>query len=352
MDKIAIIGMGCLFPEAQSPEQFFDVLMKGRDVTTPLSARELGVDPKFYVHPRPGTPDKIGYHTNGHIRDFRFDPRGYRLGPSHLESLDRIYQWPIHAAGQALDDSGYRNRSKALGACGIILGNPTFPTLSSKRIFSGIHHLALEPYLQKLLHRSDFTLAEPWPEAMSDFNARTVGLPARVAGQALGLGGPRYEVDAACATSLYVVQLASYHLLSGQADMMLAGAVCCPDYLYVDHGFQMLRAFPPAGGRSLPFDRSSQGIKIGEGAGFLVLKRYRDAVRDHDRIRAVVEAIGLSNDGGGKHILMPSSAGQILALERAYGQRERRVDYIECHATGTPLGDATELATLERFFRR
>ena len=76
MDKIAIIGMGCLFPEAQSPEQFFDVLMKGRDVTTPLSARELGVDPKFYVHPRPGTPDKIGYHTNGHIRDFRFDPRG------------------------------------------------------------------------------------------------------------------------------------------------------------------------------------------------------------------------------------------------------------------------------------
>lgn len=350
MDKIAIIGMGCLFPEAQNPEQFFNVLMEKRDVTTPLTARELGVDPQFYFHPQLGTPDKIGYHNNGHIRGFQFDPRGYRLEPSHLEGLDRIYQWPIYGAGQAIKDSGYWNRSEELGACGIILGNPTFPTLSSKRIFSRIHHLALEPYLQKLLHRSDFTLAEPLDEKMSDYNARTSGLPARVASQALGLLGPCYEVDAACATSIYIVQLATYHLLSGQADMMLAGAICCPDYLYVDHGFQMLRAFPPAGGRSIPFDLSSQGIKIGEGAAFLVLKRYMDAVRDHDRIHAVVEGIGLSNDGRGRHILMPSSAGQILALERAYRQMDRQVDYIECHATGTPPGDKTELATLEHFF--
>jgi len=350
MDRIAIIGMGCLFPEANNPEEFFELLMEKRDVTTPLSAEELGIDPQFYFHPQPGTPDKINYHANGHVRGFRFDPRGYRVDPSQLEDLDRVYQWPIYAAGQALKDSGYWQKSEELGACGLILGNPTFPTLSSKRIFSMIHHLALEPCLQELLNRKDFTLAEPLDERMHDLNARTSGLPARVAAQALGLPGPCYEVDAACASSIYIIQLAAYHLLSGQSDMMLAGAVCCPDYLYVDHGFQMLRAFPPAGGRSLPFDRSSRGIKIGEGAGFLVLKRFRDAVRDGDRIHAVIEGIGLSNDGRGRHILMPSSAGQILALERAYRRMDRQVDYIECHATGTPLGDRTELETLESFF--
>jgi acyl transferase domain-containing protein/3-hydroxymyristoyl/3-hydroxydecanoyl-(acyl carrier protein) dehydratase len=350
MTKIAIIGMGCLFPEADNPEAFFNLLIEKRDVTTPLTEKELGVDPDFYFHPHPDVPDKIGYHKNGYIRNFRFDPREYHLESSALEGLDRICQWPIYAAGQAIEDSGYRNRHEELTRCGIILGNPTFPTFSSKQIFSRMHHLALEPHLQKLLHRNDFSLAEPRHEKLSDENAWTAGLPARIAAQALGLRGPCYEVDAACATSIYVVQLAAYHLLSRHADMMIAGAVCCPDYLYVINGFNVLRAFPPAQAQSLPFDRSSQGMKIGEGAGFLVLKRLMDALRDGDRIHAVVESIGLSNDGRGKHILVPSGPGQILALERAYRGRIRQVDYIECHATGTPLGDVTELATLERFF--
>jgi acyl transferase domain-containing protein/3-hydroxymyristoyl/3-hydroxydecanoyl-(acyl carrier protein) dehydratase len=315
-----------------------------------LTEKELGVDPGFYFHPQPDVPDKIGYHKNGHIRNFRFDPRGYHLEPALLEGLDRIYQWPIYAAGQAIENSGYRHRREVLDRCGLVLGNPTFPSLSSKTIFSRIHHLALEPHLQKLLHRNVFSLAERRPEKMPDENAWTVGLPARIAARALGLHGPCCAVDAACATSIYAVQLAAYHLLGGHADMMIAGAVCCPDYLYVANGFYALRAFPPAQGKSLPFDRSSQGIKIGEGAGFLVLKRYMDALRDRDRIHAVVESIGLSNDGMGKHILVPSRSGQILALERAYSGMKRQADYIECHATGTPLGDETELTTLEDFF--
>ena len=349
MDKIAIIGMGCLFPEAQNPEQFWDNLIKKRDVTSNLRAEDLGTDPQFYFHPQPGVSDKICYCQNGHIRNFQFDPQGYHLDRSYLESLDRIYQWSLYAAGQAIQDSGYRHDSKLLRECGVILGNPTFPTQSSKQIFSAMHHKAMEDYIQRLLHRNDFALAEPLPDKISDYNAWTVGLPSRIVAQALGLHGPCYAVDAACATSIYVIQLAIYYLLTGQAKMMLVGATCCPDYLYVNHGFNILRAFPHQG-QCLPFDTSSQGIKIGEGTGFLVLKRYRDAVSDGDRIRAIVENIGLSADGSGQHILTPSSAGQILALERAYEQIARQVDYVECHATGTPLGDKTEMATLEQFF--
>lgn len=273
------------------------------------------------------------------------------MAPEYLRKLDRIYQWSLYTAKQALENSGYLNHDKVLSQCGLILGNPTFPTVSSQEIFSRIHHLALQHNIQKLIMRKDFQLVDKSTKQFLDYNAWTVALPARVVAQGLGLHhGPCYTIDAACATSIYILQLASHYLLTGQAKMMLVGAVCCPDYLYVNHGFNVLRAFPPADGHSLPFDISSQGIKIGEGAGFLVLKRYNDAIREGDRIDAVIESIGLSNDGSGQHILTPSSSNQVISLQKAYQQTDRRVDYIECHATGTPLGDKTELETLENFF--
>jgi 3-oxoacyl-(acyl-carrier-protein) synthase len=163
------------------------------------------------------------------------------------------------------------------------------------------------------------------------------------------LGNIRYTIDAACASSLYVMELASYYLNTGQAKMMLAGAVCCPERLQVLHGFNVLQAFPSQG-NSTPLDQSSEGLKFGEGAGIFALKRLCDAERDGDRIYAVIESVGLANDGAGKHILSPSQKGQYLALERAYGDAPL-ADYIECHATGTPLGDRTELNTLEKFFQ-
>jgi 3-oxoacyl-(acyl-carrier-protein) synthase/3-hydroxymyristoyl/3-hydroxydecanoyl-(acyl carrier protein) dehydratase len=180
-------------------------------------------------------------------------------------------------------------------------------------------------------------------------NALASSSPVHIVCRGLGLGNIRYAIDAACASSLYVMELASYYLNTGQAKMMLAGAVCCPERLQVLHGFNVLHAFPGQG-RSIPLDQSSQGLKFGEGAGIFALKRLCDAERDGDRIYAVIESVGLANDGAGKHILSPSQKGQYLALERAYGDSPL-ADYIECHATGTPLGDRTELNTLEKFFQ-
>ncbi|MBW4599083.1 MAG: hypothetical protein KME29_05560 [Calothrix sp. FI2-JRJ7] len=349
MDKIAIVGIGCLFPGAKKPDEFWKNLMAGMDFTHEMTVEDIGTDPSIYHNPQLGTPDKISYTKNGYIRDFDFDANGYKISPEKLMTLDKIFHWSLYAAKEALKDSGYFNSEEVLKKTGLILGNLSFPTESSSKLFSSIHLEALEYFVKELLNNQNFSFEgrASLPDISLD-NAMTAGLPANIICNGLGLGGITYTIDAACASSLYVMELASYYLKTGQVDMMLAGAVCSPERLFITHGFNVLHAFPGQG-NCLPFDKSSEGIKMGEGASLFVLKRLTDAEKAGDHIYAVIENIGLSNDGGGKHILSPSSKGQYLALERAYGQSSP-ADYIECHATGTPLGDQTELDSLEKFF--
>lgn len=352
MENIAIVGLGCLFPGADSIEKYWENLIQSRDCASPLSVAETGVDPAVYYHPVSGTADKIGYNRNGHIRDFHFDASGYALPASELETLDNLFKWTLYAAAQALDHSGYRQQPQVLAKTGLLIGNIGMPTHSGKRLMSRFYHQMLTPYLRQLLGREDFAFDCVWPqETLSELNLITGGHNATVAAQALGLQGPSYALDAACSSALYAIKMASDYLASGKAEMMLAGAVCHADHIYIDHGFNILQAFPDKG-QSIPFDRTSEGLKAGEGAGVIAIKRYADAVRDNDKIYGVIEAIGLSNDAGSRHMLVPDSHGQQLALSRAYGENAPDIDYLECHATGTPVGDQIELAAMEAFFAK
>ena len=153
-------------------------------------------------------------------------------------------------------------------------------------------------------------------EPADPLNRHAVGLPAGVLATALGLGGGSYTLDAACASSLYAIKLAVDELLAGRADAMLAGGVSRPDCLYTQMGFAQLRALSPSG-RCCPFDARADGLVVGEGAGVFLLKRLDDAVRDGDRILAVIAGVGLSNDVGGG-LLAPSSEGQLRAMRAAY----------------------------------
>src|SRR5574337_243993 len=98
-----------------------------------------------------------------------------------------------------------------------------------------------------------------------------------------------------------------------------------------------------------PFDRRADGLLIGEGVGIVALKRRADALRDGDRVYAVIRGIGLSSDGRGTSLMNPRIEGQLLALERAWtaaGLDPATVSLLEAHGTGTPAGDAAELSTL------
>ena len=116
----------------------------------------------------------------------------------------------------------------------------------------------------------------PTPKRPSRATAFAAGLPAGLLARALGLGGGRYTLDAACASSLYALKLAADELLAGRADAMITGGLSRPDPLYTQMGFSQLRALSRTAAH--PFDASGGGLVVGEGAGMFVLKRLGDAV--------------------------------------------------------------------------
>src|SRR5204862_5139824 len=120
---------------------------------------------------------------------------------------------------------------------------------------------------------------------------------------------------------------------------------------YTQMGFAQLRALSVSG-RCSPFDARADGLMVGEGAGAFVLKRLTDALKQGDTILGVIAGVGLSNDMHG-NLLAPAKEAQLRAMQAAYeqaGWSPHDIDLIECHATGTPVGDAIEFDSLRELW--
>ncbi len=327
MDPIAIIGRACLLPGAFTPEELWDAVSAGRDLITTVPEGRWGVAPEDALATDTKV-DRAASDRGGYVVGFDdvFDPSGFTVDASELDGLDRVFLWTLHTARAALRDANIEG-AEGVGA---IYGNLGFPS-------------------QKM---AEFA-AERWNgEAATDARNRYMaGGVAHLMKRALSLGSA-YSLDAACASSLYAIKLACDELNSGKRDVMLAGAVQAADDLFLHVGFTALTALS-ATGQSRPFHRDADGLVPGEGAGFVVLKRLRDARRDGDTIHGVVRGVGLSNDGRGRGILAPLAAGQERAIRAAYDAAELSpadVSLLECHATGTRVGDATELSSSAAVF--
>ena len=134
---------------------------------------------------------------------------------------------------------------------------------------------------------------------------------------------------------------------------MRCSPVACRDQTASTHRWGSLNssALAPSG-RCSPFDTRADGLVVGEGAGVFVLKRLSDAIKHRDTIHAVIAGVGLSNDMHG-NLLALAKEGQLRAMRTAYaraGWKPQDVELIECHATGTPVGDAIEFDSLRELW--
>ncbi len=355
MEKIAIIGLSCLFPDANNPQQFWQNLTEQKDSTSFVTVEEMGVDPMNFYNSVKGQPETIYSLKGGFIRNFQFDASEYNLPSDFVESLDDTFKWSLYAAKQAIVQSSYWGDQSVLSKCGLILGTLSLPTKLSNQLLSPIYRQIIDSAIAKLLQNQNFHLTDLSTSAnVSPHNAMISGFPAALIAQAFSLSSTHFCIDAACSSSFYAIKLASHYLQSGKADLMLAGAISCSDPLFLRMLFSGIQGYPEDG-ISCPLDQKSRGLITSEGIGMVVLKRYNDAVRDGDHILATIRGNGLSNDGKGKHLLSPNSQGQVLAFERAYTEAQispQAIDYMECHATGTLLGDTTEFNSIETFFNQ
>ncbi len=335
---IAIIGRGCVLPGALDPAALADLTLGARDAIVSVPDDRWILPPeRVLASPDQPSGDRAWSDRGGYVTGFdtRFDPQGFGLTPAVVSALDPLFQWTLHVARETLTDAAVDPRSARVGA---ILGNLSFPTVSMARY---AEHVWLDG--------SAVAPRGPIPDARNVFMS---GLPAHLLGSALGLTGPRYCLDAACASSLYAIALACEALHDGRADVMLAGAVNRADDLFIHIGFCALAAMSRTG-RSRPFDRDADGLVPAEGCAMVALETLETAIAKGHRVLGVLRGVGLSNDGRARGLLAPSEAGQVRAMRRAWtvaGLHPDTVDYVECHATGTPVGDATEVQSLEAVF--
>jgi len=342
-EPIAIIGRGCILPGCQHYKELWQTIEKGHIHINGPSGGSWRINLSRILGDFDGDnrPDTAWSDRGGYIHDFErlFDPYCSLLDGSLLSQLDPLVQWSVFAGKQALDD--YGRFSPAQGKrTGVILGNLSYPSAGHSKLAESIllkKHL--NPYADG-----------PHSHYLNRFNS---GLPAILLAKALGLEGGAFALDAACASGLYAIKLACDRLQSRSTDLMLAGAVNAADPLFIHVGFSALKALSISG-QSRPFHRDADGLVPAEGSAFVLLKRLEDAISDGDPIAGVIRGIGLSNDGRTGGFLSPSVEGQVRCMKQAYESAcisPSEISYVECHATGTPTGDSTEIKSMSNVFR-
>ncbi len=343
-NPIAVVGIAGLFPGSMDINSFWHNIVNKIDTTSEIPEDRWKV-PSAFMYEKNFRQDKTYSKRACLINNFRFDPTGIDIDKNILEELDPLYQFVLHAGREAFLCCNTKNLDRK--RTGVALAAIALPTDSS----SGLAQKIIGQSYRKNLFGKSFSSDNMHITTAEALSARVTSLPAAILAKGLGLGGGSFTLDAACASSIYAVKLACDELNSYHADAMLAGGVSRPDCLYTQVGFSQLRALSPSG-RCSPFDEKADGLVVGEGAGILVLKRFEDAIKDNDTIYGLISGIGLSNDIGG-NLLSPDSEGQERAMRIAYessGWTPQDVGLIECHGTGTPAGDITELTSLTKLW--
>ncbi len=341
---IAVVGMAGIFPGASDIDAFWHNISNKINSAEEIPKERWSAPPDSMYSEKPA-PDKTYSMKACLVNDFKFDPAGIDIDKNILHDIDPLYQFVLHAGREAFSDCVTKSLDRK--RTGVALAAISLPTDSS----SGLARKVIGRSYRNNLFGKFFSPDNMHITKAEALSARVTSFPAAILSAGLGLGGGSFTLDAACASSIYAVKLACDELNSYHSDAMLAGGVSRPDCLYTQVGFSQLRALSPSG-RCAPFDEKADGLVVGEGAGILVLKRLEDALRDEDKIYGIIKGIGLSNDIGG-NLLSPDSEGQVRAMKIAYesaGWNPWDVDLIECHGTGTPAGDITELTSLVKLW--
>lgn len=361
----AIIGMSCMFPGARDLDAFWQNIVDKVDAVTDPPPEAWNSD--IFYDPASDANDRVYCKKGGFLGPLaEFNPLDYGIMPIGLDGGEPDQWLALKLAYDALADAGYLQRLRANQTererTAVILGKGTYLNRGNLNMVQ--HSLVVDQTLQVLqsLHPEygDEELALVRAELkrkLPPFDAASApGLVPNIAAgriaNRLDLMGPSYTVDAACASSLIAVEIALRDLQTGRCDLALVGGAQVTTPIPILTLFSQLGALSH-GEQIRPFDAAADGTILSEGIGMLLLKREEDALRDGDRIYAVIKGVGSSSDGRAMSVLTPRLEGEVLALRLAYENaaiEPATVGLIEAHGTGTLVGDATEIEALNSVF--
>ncbi len=334
---VAIVGIGCLMPGADSTPDYWNNILDKVDAIREIPRNRW--DWRLYYSEDRNERDKIYSKWGGFLNDLPFDPTAYGMPPKSMETIDPMQLMALEVARRTLDDAGYANGGFDRERASVIIGAS-----------GGVGDVGLQYGLRAELPRFAGALSDEMAARLPEWSEDTFAgillnvLAGRIANR-LDFGGVNFSVDAACASSLTAVCLAVGELTSGRSDLVLTGGVDTVQGPFGFMCFSKTQALSPRG-RCRTFDAESDGIVISEGIAMVALKRLADAERDGDRIYAVIKGITGGSDGKARGLSAPLPAGQLRAMRRAYAQAgyaPASVGLFEAHGTGTVAGDTAEL---------
>lgn len=334
--EIAVIGMGCRFPGAESIDELYNNLKNGVESIEFLSREELlelGVSQSVLEDPH-------FVHAKSTFKSIEgFDSDFFEYTPQEALIMDPQIRVMHECVWEAIENAGY-GPLKYDKPVGLFVGG------TSNQYWEYIT-------LFKQIEKDDIYDSEKIAELFSNSLFNNMDLMSTRISFKLDLRGPSINLFSSCSTSLAAVHLACQSLLNGDCDMAVAGgaSIMTPQrngYIYKE-GLILSRD-----GHCRIFDEQSSGTVFGDGVGLVVLKRLEDALNDKDTIHAVIRGSAMNNDGNRKiGYAAPSLGGQVDVIKKALDFAELSSDdlqFIEVHGTGTYIGDPIEFQALAEVF--
>ena len=341
---IAIVGMGCRFADAPDLHAYWELIRAGKDAFREPPASRWDHDAFFDDNPR--AAGKSYAPAGAWIEDVESFPAvAMQIPPRRVEVMDPQQRLLLEVAMQAIEDSGKsadeipRRTGVYMGISAMEYREIMLARVSAQMMASGRWGDAPEDpnVVAQAVNRIV-------PERPFSATGSLANMAAATVAQEFRLTGPAYTTDAACSSALVALSAAVDALRAGTVDAALAGgAYLC---LMPDHhvAFSRVGAMSKQG-KCLPFDARADGFVQGDGGGVVLLKRLDDALEAGDRIYAVINGVGMNNDGGGEGPMAPVKKGQVEVINLAWndaGVDPGKLGYMEAHGTGTFVGDKIE----------
>lgn len=325
-EPIAIVGMSGIFPQSDNVDEFWDNIHSAKNLITEIPRDRWNWEDYF------GDPlteeNKTNSKWGGFMRELdKFDPLFFGISPREAELMDPQQRIFLQTVWRAIEDSGHKVSDLSGTKTGLFVG------VSTNEYSNMISHsdIGLDPY-------------------SCTGNSHSV-LVNRIS-YLLNLRGPSAPLDTACSSSLIALHRAIESIHTGSSDMAIVGGVqimIAP----AAHIFFSKAGMLSDDGKCKTFDKRANGYVRGEGTGAILIKPLSKAEADGDHIYAIIKATAENHGGKANALTAPNPNAQAELLIEAYGKAEidpATVGYIECHGTGTSLGDPIEIQALKKSF--
>lgn len=324
---IAITGMACRFPGADNPDDFWENIAQGKTAVTRIPPDRWG-PVENYFDADPGARNRTYAGWGGFLTDIdKFDAAFFKMSGVEAQQTDPQQRLLLECCWNALEDAGYTDRDISSRNCGVFIGS-----------------VQTDYHLNAIDENIEIKPLSYWGRD-SSFQAARVS-------KFFNLKGPSLTLNTACSSSLVAVAQACQSICANETDMALAGGV----YLMMTPVYPVLlcknRMLSPTGSYKV-FEEDADGVIHGEGAGVIVLKPLKTALKHRDNIYGVIKGCRVNHDGSTNRILALSANSQVDLLStvyREYGIDPGSIGYLEAQGGGSIVGDAKEVEALTEVF--